>query len=157
EEVGKDQSKEIPRFQEEVDDVLAAIDYLRTVPSADTKRLGIMGWSFGGIVTMLTTSRSSAFAVAVDQAGASLSWDGSASIRNAMIKAAGQSTTPSLFMDAKNDRSILSVTTLSEIFRNRGIPQQLIIYEPFTPAPGTRIAAPGHAIFSAQGIGLWEH
>src|SRR5713101_1322333 len=52
-EVGNDQSRLIARLQAETADVLAAIDYLRTVPSADTNRIGIMGWSFGGIVTML--------------------------------------------------------------------------------------------------------
>src|SRR5207244_9130228 len=68
-EVGNDPSRLIPRLQAETDDVLAATDYLRTVRFADARRIGIMGWSFGGIVTMLAVSRSTAFLAAVDQAG----------------------------------------------------------------------------------------
>jgi dienelactone hydrolase len=154
--VGNDPSRLITRLQAEADDVLAAIDYLRTVPSADTNRIGIMGWSFGGIVTMLAASRSAAFAVAVDQAGGALAWDGNAYLRGALVAAAEKSVTPTLFMVAKNDRSTLSITILAEIFKTRDVPHRMIIYEPFTPDQGIRVAAPGHALFSEQGASVWE-
>jgi dienelactone hydrolase len=35
----------------EVDDVISAVDYLRTLPYVDMDRLGIMGWSHGGFIT----------------------------------------------------------------------------------------------------------
>jgi dipeptidyl aminopeptidase/acylaminoacyl peptidase len=35
----------------ELDDVLAAVDYLRTLSYVDPDRLGIMGWSHGGFIT----------------------------------------------------------------------------------------------------------
>jgi dipeptidyl aminopeptidase/acylaminoacyl peptidase len=35
----------------EVDDVLSAVDYLKTLPYVDQDRLGIMGWSHGGFIT----------------------------------------------------------------------------------------------------------
>ncbi|HXY31044.1 MAG TPA: alpha/beta fold hydrolase [Gemmatimonadaceae bacterium] len=42
----------------EVDDVIAARAYLATyVPSADISRLGIMGWSHGGYITLLSIFR----------------------------------------------------------------------------------------------------
>lgn len=34
----------------EVDDVLSAVDYLRTLPYIDADRLGVMGWSHGGFI-----------------------------------------------------------------------------------------------------------
>jgi dienelactone hydrolase len=143
-------------LQAETDDVLAAIDYLRTIRFADTERMGIMGWSFGGIVTMLAVSRSTAFLAAIDQAGGALSWHGNAHVRSALVAAAEKAATPTLFMVAKNDRTTLSITTLAEIFKKRDVPHRMVIYEPFTPAQGTRVAAPGHAVFSAQGAGVWE-
>jgi dienelactone hydrolase len=155
-EVGNDQSKLIIRLQAETDDVLAAIDYLRSVRFVDTSRMGIMGWSFGGIVTMLAVSRSTAFLVAVDQAGGALTWDGNAYVRSALIAAAAKAATPTLFMVAKNDRTTLSVTTLAEIYEKRGVPYGMVIYEPFMPTQGTGVTAPGHAVFSAQGVSLWE-
>jgi len=35
----------------EVDDVVSAVDYLKTLPYVDPDRLGIMGWSHGGFIT----------------------------------------------------------------------------------------------------------
>ncbi len=35
----------------EVDDVIAAFEYLKTVPYVDTARVGIIGWSHGGFIT----------------------------------------------------------------------------------------------------------
>lgn len=35
----------------EVDDVISAVDFLRTLPYVDMNRLGIMGWSHGGFIT----------------------------------------------------------------------------------------------------------
>ena len=154
-EVGSDQSRLILRLQAETDDVLASIDYLRTLSRVDTKRLAVMGWSFGGVVTMLAAARSTAFLAAVDQAGGALTWEGNSYMRSALIAAAEKSATPTLFMVARNDRTISSVTTLADIFRKRNAPHRLVIYEPFTPSQPGR-AAPGHALFSSQGASLWE-
>jgi len=155
--VGNDQSRLITRLQAETDDVLAATDYLRTVRFADTRRIGIMGWSLGGIVTMFAVSRSTTFAVAIDQAGAALTWDGSAQVRSALIAAAEKGTTPALLLVAQNDRTTASITTLAEIFKKRGVPHRMVIYEPFTPQQaGGAATAPGHLVFSAQGTHVWE-
>lgn len=35
----------------EVDDVISAVDYLKTLPYVDMDRVGIMGWSHGGFIT----------------------------------------------------------------------------------------------------------
>jgi dipeptidyl aminopeptidase/acylaminoacyl peptidase len=41
----------------EIDDVLSAVDYLKTLPHVDQDRLGIMGWSHGGYITLLSVFR----------------------------------------------------------------------------------------------------
>ncbi len=41
----------------ELDDVLSAVDYLKTLPHVDQERLGIMGWSHGGYITLLSVFR----------------------------------------------------------------------------------------------------
>ena len=150
-----DSSQLVARLQAETDDVLAALGYLQTLDFADTKRIAVMGWSFGGIVTMFAASRSGAFAAAVNQAGGALSWDANPSLRAALIAAAEKSATPTLFMVAANDRTTSSITTLADIYKARGIPHRAVIYEPFTPRQG-RPGAPGHALFSAQGTAVWE-
>ena len=49
-----------------------------------------------------------------------------------------------------------SVTTLADIFARRDMPHRLTIYEAFTPARPAA-AAPGHALFSSQGVRIWEN
>ena len=41
----------------EVDDTMSAVEYLRTLPHVDQDRLGIMGWSHGGYITLLSVFR----------------------------------------------------------------------------------------------------
>jgi dipeptidyl aminopeptidase/acylaminoacyl peptidase len=41
----------------EVDDVVSAADYLKTLPHVDPERLGIMGWSHGGYITLFSVFR----------------------------------------------------------------------------------------------------
>ena len=43
----------------EVDDVMSAYDYLKTLPHVDADRVGIMGWSHGGYITLLSVFRDS--------------------------------------------------------------------------------------------------
>jgi dipeptidyl aminopeptidase/acylaminoacyl peptidase len=43
--------KKIDYGGREVDDVVAAYDYLKTLPYVDADRVGIMGWSHGGFIT----------------------------------------------------------------------------------------------------------
>jgi len=145
----------IARLQEETDDVLAAVDYVKTLRFVDSDQLGVVGWSFGGIVTMLAISRSAAFKVAVDQAGGALTWNRSAAVRAALTDAAQQARAPVLLLVAANDNTTASITTVDHELTSRGLPHEMKIYPPFTPPRPARGIAPGHLVFSAAGIGVW--
>lgn len=41
----------------EVDDVISAVDHLRTLPHVDPERIGVMGWSHGGYIALFTVLR----------------------------------------------------------------------------------------------------
>ena len=41
----------------EIDDVMTAVDYLKTLPHVDPERLGIMGWSHGGYISLFSVFR----------------------------------------------------------------------------------------------------
>lgn len=145
----------IARLQAEADDVLAAVEYLRSVPSADISRLGIAGWSLGGIVTLFAASRSRSFRAAVDQAGSVLMWRFSPALQAALTQAARAVTCPVLLMDAQNDAAPEAIPTLSQVMDAAGLPHRLIMYPPFTPTAQEAAVAPGHLLFSAEGLPIW--
>ena len=154
--VGNDKRRVVARLYEETSDVLAAVDYLNTLPFVDPKRLGIMGWSFGGIVTMFAASQSATFAAAINQAGGALTWDGNVDVRRALIAAAERIATPTQLLVAENDRTTASITTLGEILKKRGVVHQMVIYGPFLPERQAFPGAAGHQLFSAQGVKVWQ-
>jgi carboxymethylenebutenolidase len=158
EDVGRKHGRVVARLDEETEDVLAAVDFLRTQVFVDTKRLGVMGWSFGGIVTMFAVSRSSAFAVAVDQAGGALTWNGNPDVRTALTAAAQKCTTPTLLQVAENDRTTDSITTVAKILEQRGVPHRMVIYPPFTAGTSRSFGtgAPGHLVFAERGSSVWS-
>ena len=41
----------------EIDDVMSAVDYLKTLPHVDPERVGIMGWSHGGYIALFSVFR----------------------------------------------------------------------------------------------------
>jgi dipeptidyl aminopeptidase/acylaminoacyl peptidase len=41
----------------EVDDALSALEYLKTLPYVDMDRVGMMGWSHGGFITILNATK----------------------------------------------------------------------------------------------------
>jgi dipeptidyl aminopeptidase/acylaminoacyl peptidase len=41
----------------EVDDTMSAVEFLKTLPHVDQDRLGIMGWSHGGYITLMSVFR----------------------------------------------------------------------------------------------------
>jgi dipeptidyl aminopeptidase/acylaminoacyl peptidase len=43
----------------EIDDVMSAVDYLKTLGHVDAERLGIMGWSHGGYIALFSVFRDS--------------------------------------------------------------------------------------------------
>jgi dipeptidyl aminopeptidase/acylaminoacyl peptidase len=41
----------------EIDDTMSAVEYLKSLPHVDQQRLGVMGWSHGGYITLLSVFR----------------------------------------------------------------------------------------------------
>jgi dipeptidyl aminopeptidase/acylaminoacyl peptidase len=54
---GEAYHKEIDYGGYEVDDVAGAVEHLKTLPHVDPDRIGIMGWSHGGYITLLNVFR----------------------------------------------------------------------------------------------------
>ncbi len=157
--VGTDrEARFVDRLKSEADDAVAAIAYLRSVPFADNNRIGIMGWSFGGIVTMLSISRSPEFKVAVNQAGGAQTWTHSRSLRQELTGAAQKTNTPVLLLVAISDSTTDSVATLAPYLKARNVPHKLIVYDSKNLAADGRSASDlGHRTFSRDGAAIWRN
>ena len=154
--VGEDRGPRfVARVQEETDDMLAVVDFVKALPYADANRIGVMGWSFGGIISVFAASRSSAFRAVVDQAGAALTWDHSPAMQVALKEAAGRIRIPLLGMVAKNDRTTESVKAVVHEAEAHGSTAKLIVYPAFRPQDAAGVA-PGHMIFGREGWKIWE-
>jgi dienelactone hydrolase len=154
--VGEDRGPRfVARVQEEADAMLAAVEFVKILSYADTNRIAVMGRSFGGIVSVLGASRSTAFRAVVDQAGAALTWDHSPAMQVALKEAAGRIRIPLLGMVAKNDRTTDSVKAVVQEAEAHGATTKLIVYPPFTPQDAAGVA-PGHMIFGREGWQVWE-
>jgi dienelactone hydrolase len=55
--------------EEEAGDVVAALEYLQTLPSVDPDRIGVGGVSLGGLVSIMAASRDARFKAVISMAG----------------------------------------------------------------------------------------
>ena len=136
----------------EVVDLLGAMDALQKMPWVDSARLGIGGWSYGGILTNYTIAQDTRFKAAISGAGSSnqLSMYGSDmyitqyeqeigppwKAQDAWIKIsypffkADRIKTPTLFLVGQNDFNVplAGSEQMYQALRSLGIDTQLVIY-----------------------------
>jgi dipeptidyl aminopeptidase/acylaminoacyl peptidase len=136
----------------EVEDLLAGVDYLVAQGIADAQRLGVGGWSYGGILTDYTIATDRRFKVAVSGAGSAdqISMYGSDEYilqYNAELGPPWRDTalwlkvsypffhadrihTPTLFLGGEKDFNVPvnGGEQMYEALRTLGVPAQLVVY-----------------------------
>ncbi len=136
----------------EVDDLLAGADEAVRMGVADPDRLGIGGWSYGGILTNYTTAADGRFKAAVSGAGSSnqiamygvdqytMQYDNElgppwrapeawAKVSTPFLRA-DRIHTPTLFMGGEKDFNvpISGSEQMYQALRTLGVPTQLVVY-----------------------------
>ena len=136
----------------EVQDLLAAVDHAVAIGVADSTRLGIGGWSYGGILTNYTIATTTRFKAATSGAGSALQttmygtdqyiyqWDNEVGKpwENKELYdklsypfwQANKIKTPTLFLGGQNDMNV-PITGSEQMYmalKSQGIDTQLIIY-----------------------------
>jgi dienelactone hydrolase len=146
----------VERLRAESEDVLAALDFAKRLDDVDAGRVGVMGWSIGGIISTLAITRSNGFKAAVSQAGGALLWNRSATIRSALVAAAKEAKAPALLMVAENDRTTEAARTVAATMASANLPHTLKIYPPYDPpTKPDSDSAPGHLLFGNAGVRIW--
>jgi dipeptidyl aminopeptidase/acylaminoacyl peptidase len=136
----------------EVKDIIGVADYLIKQGIADSNRMAIAGWSYGGILTNYTIASDKRFKAAVSGAGSSLmlSFYGTDMYIQQYEPELGKPwentkkwldlsypffkvkdiKTPTLFMASQNDFNVpvVGAEQMYQAFKSVGIPTELIIY-----------------------------
>jgi carboxymethylenebutenolidase len=134
-----------------LDDVLAALAFLKTTPGVDAKRIAIVGHSFGGQLTLLAAERDKSVRAAVTFAAAANSWKHSHELPKQLRVAVDNATAPIMLIQAANDYSTAPSQELADELRRLHKSCVLKIYPPVG-----RTADDGHN-FLYLAIPQWEH
>ena len=111
-------------------DAKAGLAFLRGLPSVDPRRVGVVGHSYGGTLSLLLAEAEPEVGAVVDFAGAANSWPKSSALRQRLLAAVDHLTAPVLFIHAANDYSTEPGRALATEMEKRGKPRRLEIYPP---------------------------
>jgi len=134
-----------------LEDVMAALSFLKTAPAIDAKRIAIAGHSFGGQLTLFAGERDNTVRVEVTFAAAAGSWERSPELRERLRAAAEKTKAPIMLIQAANDYSTAPSKELAEELRRLHKSYVLKIYPPVGHSSDD-----GHN-FLYLGIPQWEH
>ena len=105
---------------DQLDDALAGLAFLRSLPDVDTRRVAIAGHSLGASLTILMAERDSAIRAAIAFSGSAGSWERSAALRDRLIAAVDRTSVPIFFIQAENDYSTAPTKVLSAEMKRLG-------------------------------------
>ena len=113
---------------DQIDDVLAALAFLKTVPGIDIHRIAVAGNSFGGSLTLLAAERDSTIRAVVTFAAAAGSWERSAELRDRLIAVVRKTNAAIMLIHAENDYSTAAGRSMAEELERLHKPHSLKIY-----------------------------
>jgi carboxymethylenebutenolidase len=135
---------------DQLDDAMAGLAFLRSLPEVDRHRIAIAGHSFGASLTLLMAERDSAIRAAVAFSGSAGSWEHSPPLRDRLIAAVNRTTVPIFFIQAENDYSIAPAKALSAEMKRLGKPYRVKICPPVG-----KTADDGHSFLFLK-LSTWE-
>lgn len=133
----------------EMSDALAGLTFLKAMPDVDPRRIGLVGHSFGGSLTLLMAEREPRLRAVVIFSGGGYSWDRSSELRERLLAAAAHVTAPVFLIHAANDYSTSMGTAVDARLQQLGKVHRLKIYPPIG-----HTAEDGHA-FPLIGVSRW--
>lgn len=135
----------VSTLRAESDDVLAAAGWLARQPEIDGERIGLVGQSFGSIMTLLCVGRTDRFRAGVCFAAAALTWPDVPQMQQALLDSIDTCTTPLFIIQAENDSNLEPTYALGRQLARQGKPHETRIYPPTGSGWGA-----GHAFFRRE-------
>ena len=123
--------KLVELMEQHLEDQMAALAYMKSVPEVDQQRMAVAGCSFGGIQTVLMAEKGLGLRAAVDFAGAAQNWEYSAELRSRMTEAVRHAQMPIFFIQAKNDYDVSPSRDLAAAMEKSSKPHELEIFPKF--------------------------
>jgi carboxymethylenebutenolidase len=114
---------------DQLDDVMAALAFLKTLPGIDSHRIAIGGHSFGGQLALLAAERDKTIRAAVTFGGAAGCWERSAELRERLISAIRSTSAAIMLTHAENDFSTAAGRALAGELEHLQKPYVLKIYQ----------------------------
>jgi dienelactone hydrolase len=136
--------------QAEVDDVIAGLNYLKSLPFVDPSRIAISGCSYGGIQTLLAGERDLGVKALVPFAPGAMSWEHNPLLQDILIREVDRVRAPVFLIQAENDYSLDPSHVLSKEASKKHKDFQSKIY----PAFG-RSHQDGHWGFCSSATDVW--
>jgi carboxymethylenebutenolidase len=115
---------------DQLDDVIAALAFLKTVPGVDPHRIAVAGNSFGGSLTLLAADRDKTVRATVTFGAAANSWERSPELRERLISAIHNTNAAIMLTHAENDFGITAGSALAAELKRLHKPYVLRIYPP---------------------------
>lgn len=137
---------------EQLDDVRAALAWLKKQPWVNGDRVFVAGNSYGGIVTMYAAAYLDGIVGAINFAGAAQSWKDSPPLQAALTDVAKVARVPVFFGQAENDYDLTPSRELSRVMTERKLPNVMKVFPAFgkTTPEGHSFGYFGSATWSAE-------
>jgi len=133
-----------------LDDAGSGLSFLKTLPEVDSRRIAVVGHSFGGQLTLLMAGQDSSLRAAVAFGPAANSWRRSPEFREVLVAAVRKASIPVMLIHAANDYDTTPGTALAAELDRLHKPYLLKIYPPFGKS-----ASDGHN-FLFSDVPRWE-
>jgi len=136
--------------QAEVEDVAAAVTYIKSQRFVDGGRVAISGCSYGGIQTLLAGERDLGVKALVPFAPGAMSWEQNAPLHDLLLRAVDSARAPVFLIQAENDYDLAPSHALSKEASKKGKDLQSKIYPAFGKGHQE-----GHWGFCTAGMDIW--
>ena len=140
----------VDALEDECDDALAALAWIKEQPVVDADRVAMIGSSYGGVMVMLAARRGAAFRAGVSFAGPSITWPDAPALQAVLVDAMRSTEVPLFLLQAADDVHLTPTYVLGAELARAGKVHEVRIYSAIGKNRGD-----GHGVFN-NAVDVWR-